>query len=108
MKHLLSAFAEDWPAKRASGKKKMFGGLGFLLHGHMVVGVWKNSMIVRVGSGSYDEALLEPHVKEFDITGKPMKGWLMVEPQGVDDDRHVKDWIQRALKFVGKLSAKEM
>jgi hypothetical protein len=53
-----------------------------------VVGVWKNSMIVRVGSDSYDEALLEPQVKEFDITGKPMKGWLMVEPQGVDDDRH--------------------
>ena len=84
----------------------MFGGIGFLLNGNMLVGVWKNSMIVRVGPDSYDEALLEPHVKEFDITGKPMRGWLMVEPQGVDDDGQVKDWIRRALKFVGKLPAK--
>ena len=92
--------------KKGIEEKKMFGGIGFLLNGNMLVGVWKNSMIVRVGLDSYDEALLEPHVKEFDITGKPMRGWLMVEPQGVDDDGQVKDWIRRALKFVEKLPAK--
>ncbi|MBM3994856.1 MAG: TfoX/Sxy family protein [Planctomycetes bacterium] len=87
--------------------KKMFGGLGFLLNGNMLVGVWKNLMIVRVGPDDYDDALLEPHVKEFDMTGKPMKGWIMVEPDGVRDEVQVKAWIQRAIKFVGKLPAKE-
>jgi hypothetical protein len=50
--------------------------------------------------------LLVPHVREFDITGRAMKGWVLVEPNGVEDDEQLKDWIQRALKFVGKLPAK--
>jgi TfoX/Sxy family transcriptional regulator of competence genes len=87
-------------------EKKMFGGVGFLLNGNMLVGVWKNSLIVRVGPDAYDAALLEPHVKEFDITGRPMKGWVLVEPDGVEDEDQLKDWIQRATKFVGKLPAK--
>ena len=86
--------------------KKMFGGIGFLLNGNMLVGVWKDSLIARVGSDEYEHAVLEPHVKEFDITGKPMKGWVLVEPQGVVDDQQLNEWIQRALKFVGKLPAK--
>jgi TfoX/Sxy family transcriptional regulator of competence genes len=87
-------------------EKKMFGGLGFLLNGNMLVGVWKDSMIVRVGADDYDDALLEPHAKEFDITGKSMKGWIMVKPEGVQDEAQVKAWIQRAAKLVGKLPAK--
>jgi TfoX/Sxy family transcriptional regulator of competence genes len=86
--------------------KKMFGGIGFLLNGNMLVGVRKESLIARVGSDEYEHAVLEPHVKEFDITGKPMKGWVLVEPQGVIDDEQLNEWIQRALKFVGKLPAK--
>jgi TfoX/Sxy family transcriptional regulator of competence genes len=86
--------------------KKMIGGVGFLLNGNMLVGVWKNSLIVRLGPDNYEDALLEPHVREFDITGKPMKGWVMVEPEGVEDEAQVKEWIQRALKFVGKLPQK--
>ena len=86
--------------------KKMFGGIGFLLNGNMLVGVRKESLIARVGSDEYEHAVLEPHVKEFDITGKPMKGWVLVEPHGVLDDEQLNEWIQRALKFVGKLPAK--
>ena len=86
--------------------KKMFGGIGFLLNGNMLVGVWKDSLIARVGSDEYEHAVLEPHVKEFDITGKAMKGWVLVEPEGVVDDEQLNEWIQRALKFVGKLPAK--
>ena len=92
--------------KKGIEEKKMFGGVGFLMNGNMLVGVWKNSMIVRVGPDNYEEVLLEPHIKEFDITGKPMKGWLMVEPQGVEDNGRVKAWIQRAVMFVGKLPKK--
>ena len=93
--------------KKNIEEKKMFGGIGFLLNGNMLVGVWRNSLIVRVGPDSYEDALLEPHVKEFDITGRPMKGWVLVEPEGVDDGEALKNWIQQAMKFVGKLAAKE-
>ena len=86
--------------------KKMFGGLGFLLNGNMLVGVWKDSLIVRVGPEQYEESLREPHVKEFDITGRPMTGWVMVGPEGVQDDDQLSEWIQRASHFVSKLPAK--
>ena len=92
--------------KKGVVEKKMFGGIGFLLHGNMLVGVWKNSLIVRLGPDGYDDALLELHVKEFDITGRPMNGWVLVEPKGVEDDDQLKNWIQQAVKFVGKLAAK--
>jgi TfoX/Sxy family transcriptional regulator of competence genes len=86
--------------------KKMFGGVGFLLHGNLLVGVWKDSLIVRLGPEAAEEALREVHVKEFDITGRPMKGWVLVEPAGVAADDALKDWIERARQFVGSLSAK--
>ena len=92
--------------KKNIEEKKMFGGIGFLLHGNMLVGVWKNSLIVRLGADEGENALLEPHVKAFDITGRPMKGWILVEPEGVEDDDQLKTWIQRAVKFVEKLPGK--
>ena len=87
-------------------EKKMFGGVGFLLHGNMLVGVWKDSLIVRLDPDDGDEALKEPHVREFDITGKPMNGWVLVEPEGVEEDDQLKGWIERALKFVKALPKK--
>ncbi len=84
----------------------MFGGVGFLLSGNMLVGVWKDSLIVRLGPDEGEEALQELHVKEFDITGRAMKGWVLVEPECVEDDAELANWIQRAVKFVGKLSKK--
>jgi hypothetical protein len=87
-------------------ERKMFGGVGFLLNGNMFVGVWKYSLIVRLGPDDGDEALKEPHVKEFDIIGRPMKGWVMVEPEGVEDDGQLLGWIGRAWRFVGTLPAK--
>jgi len=87
-------------------EKRLFGGLGFMLNGNMLVGVWKQSLIVRLGPDASEAALLEPHVRVFDVTGKPMKGWVMVEAEGVEDEGQVKEWVQRALKFVEKLPAK--
>lgn len=92
--------------KTSIEEKKMFGGVGFLLNGNMLVGVWKSSLIVRIGPGAYDDALSEPHVREFDITGKPMKSWLMVEPRGVEDEVQLKRWVERAMKFVKTLPGK--
>jgi TfoX/Sxy family transcriptional regulator of competence genes len=67
-------------------EKKMFGGVGFLLHGNLLVGVWKDALIVRLGPHEGAEALREQHVREFDITGRAMKGWVLVEPGGVQGD----------------------
>ncbi len=89
--------------RRNVEEKKMFGGVGFLLAGNMLVGVWKDSLIVRLGPDEGDEALKEPHVRPFDITGRPMKGWVLVQPAGVADDDLLSDWVQRALTFVGTL-----
>src|SRR2546426_9183423 len=87
-------------------EKKMFGSIGFLLNGNMLVGVWKDSLIVRLGPEEGDEALKEPHVKPFDITGRAMKGWVLVTPDGIEDDDQVQGWIQRAMKIVAKLPGK--
>ena len=84
-------------------EKKLFGCACFLLGGNVLVGVWKDSLIARVGPDEYGDALLEPHVREFDITGRPMTGWVRVGPGGVEDDEQLNDWIQRAMKFVSKL-----
>lgn len=92
--------------KKGLESKKMFGCIGFLLHGNVFVGVWKVSLFVRLDPDETEEALLEPHTKLFDITGKPMKGWLLIEPEGIADEASLKEWIQRAVKFVGKLPKK--
>src|SRR5260221_5189405 len=87
-------------------EKKMLGGVGFLLNGNMLVGVWQSSLIVRLGTDQGAEALKQPNVKEFDITGRPMKGWVMIEPDGLESDNQLADWIGRAVQFVEKLPAK--
>jgi TfoX/Sxy family transcriptional regulator of competence genes len=92
--------------RRGLSEKKMFGGVGFLLHGNMCVGVWQNSLIVRVGPDAYEAALAEPHVVPFDITGRPMKGWAMVEPDGLASDEPLRAWIDRAIDFVNTLPKK--
>jgi TfoX/Sxy family transcriptional regulator of competence genes len=84
-------------------EKKMFGGLSFLLHGKLLVGVFKDSLIARVGPDQAKTALKKPHVGVFDITGRPMKGWVVVEPEGVDRDADLKTWIRQAIEFVSAL-----
>lgn len=92
--------------KKGITEKKMFGGLGFLHQGNILVGVWKNSLIVRLGPEQGEEALREADVGPFDITGKAMTGWVLVAPAGLRYDEFLQDWIDRALKFVRTLPAK--
>jgi hypothetical protein len=92
--------------KKAIEEKKMFGCICFFLKGNALAGVWKDRLIARLGPDEGEAALREPHVRQFDITGRPMRNWVVVEPEGVEDDEALKDWIQRAMKFVGKLPAK--
>ena len=88
-------------------EKKMFGGVGFLLHGNMACGVHKNNLIVRVGPARYDQALTNPHTRPFDMTGRPMAGWIMVESQGCGTEGDLKEWIEQGIEFVRSLPAKE-
>jgi len=87
-------------------EKKMFGCICFLLDGNALAGVWKNRLIARLGLDEGEAALREPHVRVFDITGRPMRKWVAVEPGGVEDDDQLKDWIERATKFVKTLPKK--
>jgi len=87
-------------------EKKMFGGVGFLLHGNMCVGVWKSSLIVRLDPDQTAEALKLPDVREFDITGRPMKGWILVEPDGLETDDQLRGWLDQAKQFVVTLPRK--
>lgn len=87
-------------------EKKMFGGLAFLLAGNMCCGVWQDFLICRVGPDAYAECLTRPGAGEFDITGRPMKGWVMVAPNGFATDRALQRWIAQAADFAASLPAK--
>ena len=88
-------------------EKKMFGGVGFLVNGNMACGVHKNDLIVRVGVAKYAEALSQPHTGPFDMTGRPMAGWVMVGQGGCETERNLKAWIELGLAFARSLPAKE-
>lgn len=92
--------------RRGFTEKKMFGGVAFFLSGNVCVGVWKEFLIVRVGLDAYENALDEPFVKQFDITGRAMRGWVMVHREGVEDADDMRSWIEQAVKFVRTLPPK--
>lgn len=84
-------------------EKKMFGGVGFLVNGNMACGVHKNSLIVRVGPEKYMAALSNEHAGVFDMTGRPMTGWVMVSNPGFEKDNELFDWVQQGLEFARSL-----
>jgi TfoX/Sxy family transcriptional regulator of competence genes len=86
-------------------EKKMFGGVAFLLKGNMLVGVHKDALIARIAPDDTDAALREKYARAFDVTGRPMRGWILVEPAGIAGPR-LQKWIERALTFVRTLPAK--
>jgi hypothetical protein len=93
----------DW---RGFSTKKMFGSIGWMLKGNICAGIWKDSLIVRCGPTDWTALLREPHVAEFDITGRSMKGWLLIRPAAIADDGALNEWLQRSRSFVRTLPAK--
>jgi hypothetical protein len=87
-------------------ERRMFGGVGFLLHGNMVCGVLGDRLIVRIGSEAYDAVLGEDHVESFDPTGRPMRGWVYVDGDGVAENADLSAWLDRAVEFVLTLPPK--
>jgi len=84
--------------------KKMFGGVCHLLNGNMFSGVYKDSLILRLGEGTSREALKLPFVRPFDITGRPMKGWVMVKKEGFESEDELVAWLNHAKNYVRTLS----
>jgi TfoX/Sxy family transcriptional regulator of competence genes len=85
--------------------KRMFGGLAFLTEGNLTVGVTGDDLLVRVGRDAEEEALARPGARRFDITGRPMAGWVVVDGAMLDDDALL-DWLDRARAFVDTLPPK--
>ena len=87
-------------------ERKMFGGLAFMLAGNMCCGVTDKGLMVRVGPEGYEEALALPHAGVMDLTGRPMRGWVLVQPAGLASDSGLNQWVGRSADFAATLPAK--
>jgi TfoX/Sxy family transcriptional regulator of competence genes len=87
-------------------EKKMFGGIGFLVYGNMACGVSGAGLMVRIKPESTDAALAQPSVRVFDLTGRPMKGWVLVEPDGLQSDQDLSAWVEQGVAFAQSLPSK--
>jgi TfoX/Sxy family transcriptional regulator of competence genes len=84
----------------------MFGGVAFLVKGHMSVGIVQAKLMVRVGPESYDRVLRERHARRMDFTGRPMKGFVYVLPEGYETDAELQRWVNLGVSYVTSLPAK--
>jgi hypothetical protein len=87
-------------------EKRMFGGLAFLVHGNMACGVHGEDLIVRLPAAATDAALAEPAVRAFDMTGRPMKGWILVGAGGHAEDGDLRRWVDRGVAHASSLPPK--
>ena len=91
---------------KSTSHRKMFGGVCHLINGNMFCGVYKEFLILRLGEDAAVEALDQKHVRVFDITGKPMRGWVMVDKKGFKSDDSLKKWLAKAKVFAETLPPK--
>jgi TfoX/Sxy family transcriptional regulator of competence genes len=93
----------NWPG---FASKKMFGGVGYLLNGNMAFGIWKDSLVVRCGPHDHARCLAMAGVSEFDVTGRPMTGWVLVSPDAFAGEDALLGWLERGRDFAATLEAK--
>ena len=103
---LAERLRETYAHLKGVSEKKMFGGLAFMVRGHMSCGVVNDTLMVRVGPDLYQEALSRPHAREMDFTGKPMTGFVYVSPEGFESDSDLKYWVDLSIRFVSGLPQK--
>lgn len=87
-------------------ERKMFGGLVFMVGGHMCCGVLGNELMVRVGPEQYEAAIALPHARPMDFTGRTSRNMVSVRVDGERDDDEVAAWVSRGLTFVRSLPPK--
>jgi TfoX N-terminal domain len=86
--------------------RKMFGGIAFMLDGNMAVGVLRGDLVVRVASADADGLLADAHIRPMDVTGRPMRGWLLVGPEATAEDHDLERWVARGTEYASSLPAK--
>jgi TfoX/Sxy family transcriptional regulator of competence genes len=91
---------------RGADERAMFGGLAFLLRGNMCCGIIGDELIVRVGPERYEHALAQPHTRVFDLTGRTMKGWVVVTADGYETDEALAAWVRQGVDFALSLPPK--
>jgi TfoX N-terminal domain len=87
-------------------EREMFGGIGFMLAGNMACGVSGDELMVRLGPEEGEKALAEDHVRVFDMTGRPMKGWVLVGPEATASDEGLAGWVDAGADFAASLPPK--
>jgi TfoX/Sxy family transcriptional regulator of competence genes len=87
-------------------EKEMFGGIAFMVGGNMAVGVSGDELMVRVGKSAHDEAVARPGARIFDLSARPMRGWVVVSPQGLSTDADLDAWIRQGVTYAESLPAK--
>lgn len=92
--------------ERGLVEKKMFGGLAMMLAGNMAVGVNGEDLIVHADPGDHEKLLAEPGARPFDLTGRPMKGWLLVDASGCAGDDDLRRWVDRGVAYARSLTPK--
>jgi len=98
---------EQLAGEEGVSEKAMFGGLAFLLHGNMAVTVSSHGgLMVRVGVEAAEDAVARPHVKQIEMRGQPMRGWIHVAAEGVKTKRQLGAWVRRGVEFTRTLPAK--
>jgi len=84
----------------------MLGGLAFLLNGNMCCGVHRSELMVRLDPAQTEAALTEPHTRVFDLSGRPMKGWILVETAGLANEPALAKWVSLGTKYAASLPKK--
>ena len=92
--------------RRKLSEKKMFGGIAFMLNGNMCFGTIKDDLVVRVGHERYKEALILPHARPMDFTGRPIKGFVYVDQEGWSKDVTLKKWLDMGIGYASSLPKK--
>ena len=87
-------------------EKRMFGGIAFMVHGHMCCGVVKDRLMIRVGPDRYEACLELPGASVMDFTGKPLRGFVYVSEEGFSTASSLQEWVERGLDFVVSLPPK--
>ena len=85
---------------------RMFGGIAFMVRGHMAVGVVKDDLMVRVGAEAYDALVQELHARRMDFTGRPMKGFVYVASTGLETDIALQNWVAHGVRYAASLPGK--
>ena len=87
-------------------EKKMFGGVAFMVAGNMACGIIGDELLVRVARDDYDSTLALPYARQMDMTGRPMRGFVVVDAEGVAEDADLEEWVVRGIDFVETLPPK--